>query len=55
MKTPKSRLLSEAITRYFNELKKEEYIKSFQKAKNDIEIKTLSEDGIEDFLEILDK
>jgi hypothetical protein len=38
-----------------NELKKEEYIKSFQKEKNDIEIKTLTEDCIEDFLEILEK
>jgi len=55
LKTPKSRLISIAVKNYINELKKEEYIKSFQKAKNDIEIKTLTEDGIEDFLEMLDK
>ncbi|MFH1052604.1 MAG: ribbon-helix-helix domain-containing protein [bacterium] len=55
MKTPKSRLISIAVKNYINELKKEEYTKSFQKAKNDIEIKNLTEDGIEDFLEILDK
>jgi hypothetical protein len=55
LKTPKSRLISLAVENYINELKKEEYTKSFQKAKNDNEIRTLTEDGIDDFLEILDK
>jgi predicted DNA-binding protein len=54
-KTPKSRLISIAIKNYINELKREEYINSFQKAKSDVEIKILAEEGIEDFLEILDK
>ncbi|MCX6153013.1 MAG: CopG family transcriptional regulator [Candidatus Kapabacteria bacterium] len=52
---PKNHLISIAIGKYMNELKKQDYIQSFQKAKDDSEMKTLSEEGYEDFLEIINK
>jgi len=55
LNTPKNQLLSIALKNYINELKRQEYINSFQRAKLDSEIRELSEDGIEDFLEIISK
>jgi hypothetical protein len=55
LNTPKSQIISIALWNYLNELKKEEYVKSFQKAKNDKEINVLSEEGFDDYLEMINK
>lgn len=54
MNTTKSKMINIAISNYINQLKKEKYINSFKRAKDDIEIKNLTEAGIEDFLQIID-
>lgn len=38
-----------------SEIKKEEYNESFKKAKDDWDIQMMSEEGIDDFLEIISK
>jgi predicted DNA-binding protein len=52
---PKSQFISLAIKNYITELKKQEYIQSFKKVKNDSEIISLTNDGIDDFLELISK
>ena len=52
---PKSQLINLAITNYITGLRKEEYIKSFQMAKMDAEIKELTESGFEDYMDIISK
>ena len=55
LNTPKSQLIDIALRNYINILKREEYISSFKKAKNDFEMIALSEDGIYDYLELISR
>lgn len=52
---PKNKLIEKALRLYFDELKKAEYIKSFKKASEDGEMLTMAEEGLEDYLRILDR
>ncbi|MCX7736159.1 MAG: ribbon-helix-helix domain-containing protein [Candidatus Kapabacteria bacterium] len=55
LKIPKSKLISNAVKNYIYELKRQEYIQSFKRAKNDPDIVALSEEGLNDFLELINK
>ncbi len=52
---PKNRVIEKALNAYFEKLKKAEYEYSFRKAASDPEIETWAEDGLEDYLKMLDK
>ena len=52
---PKNKIIEKALRHYFDELKKAEYIKSFRKATEDADMLTMAEEGLEDYLKILDR
>lgn len=52
---PKNKILEEALKLYFDRLKKAEYTRSFRKAAADPEMQTLAEEGLADYLKILDE
>jgi len=52
---PKSQILEKALEAYFERIKKAEYIRSFQRAAGDSEVMLMAEEGLEDYLKILDK
>jgi len=52
---PKNRLIEKALNDYFDKIKKAEYENSFKKAAGDAEIYSLAEDGLEDYLKMLDR
>ncbi len=52
---PKSRILEQALEAYFEKLKKAEYIRSFKAAAGDDEVVLMAEEGLEDYLKILDE
>ena len=52
-KMPKNKLIEKALKAYFEQIKKAEYARSFEYASRDEEMKTLAEEGIEDYLKIL--
>ena len=52
-RVPKSRILEQALSLYFNRLKKAEYIRSFQRAASDDEVNNMAEEGLEDYLKML--
>jgi ribosomal protein L10 len=54
-KMPKNRIIEKALYNYFEELKREEYVRSFKRAKNDPEMLELAEQGLGDFLEMIDR
>jgi len=53
-KTPKNRIMEQALRAYFEKLKKAEYTHSFRKAADDAGMPTMAEDGLADYLKILD-
>jgi len=52
---PKNKILEEALKLYFDRLKKAEYTRSFRRAAADPEMKTFAEEGLADYLKILDE
>lgn len=54
-KVPKNRIIEEALKAYFERLKKAEYTYSFKMAAKDPEMKALAEEGLGDYLKILDE
>jgi hypothetical protein len=52
---PKNKIIEKALRHYFDELKKAEYVKSFKKANEDGEMISMAEEGLEDYLKILDR
>ncbi|CAN5556246.1 hypothetical protein BH11BAC1_BH11BAC1_17640 [soil metagenome] len=52
---PKNRIIEKALHRYFDELKKAEYVKSFKKANADADMLTMAEEGLDDYLNVLDR
>lgn len=54
-KVPKNRILEQALRAYFEKLKQAEYTHSFRKAAKDEETISLAEEGLEDYLKILDE
>jgi predicted transcriptional regulator len=51
---PKNRIIEKALLAYFENLKRAEYTYSFQKAAVDGDMLLLAEEGIEEYLKILD-
>jgi hypothetical protein len=51
---PKNRIIEKALLAYFENLKKAEYTYSFQKAAMDSDVIVMAEEGIEEYLKILD-
>jgi predicted transcriptional regulator len=54
-KIPKNRIMEQALRAYFERLKEAEYKRSFKKAAGDQEMITMAEEGLEDYLKILDE
>jgi predicted transcriptional regulator len=52
---PKNKILEEALKLYFDRLKKAEYIRSFKKAASSKELQSLAEEGLADYLKILEE
>lgn len=52
---PKNRLLERALVAYFEKMKRVEYEYSFRKAAGDPEINSWAEEGLEDYLKMLEK
>ena len=52
---PKNRIMEQALRAYFERLKQAEYSRSFKKAAGDPEMTTMAEEGLEDYLKILDE
>ncbi len=53
-KMPKNRIIENALNKYFDELKRAEYINSFKRANKDPEMHEMAEEGLEDYLRLLD-
>ena len=47
--------MEQALRAYFDRLKQAEYGRSFKKAAGDPEMETMAEEGLEDYLKILDE
>ena len=54
-KVPKNRIIENSLKAYFENLKRAEYIRSFKRAACDTNIIDMAEEGLEDYLKILDK
>jgi predicted transcriptional regulator len=54
-KVPKNHIMEQALRAYFERLKQAEYTRSFKQAAGDTEMESLAEEGLEDYLNILDK
>ncbi|HRZ21306.1 MAG TPA: hypothetical protein P5184_06535 [Bacteroidales bacterium] len=52
---PKNHILEQALKVYFDKLKKAEYIYSFKKAAGDPGMLTMAEEGLADYLKILEE
>jgi hypothetical protein len=55
LKIPKSNIIESALNDYFERLKKAEYKRSFRRARNDKDQMMMVEEGIDDYLNMLDK
>jgi predicted transcriptional regulator len=53
LKVPKNRLIERALSTYLNQLKRLEYIRSYQQASKDEELITLAEEGMAEYLKQL--
>ena len=52
---PKNKIIERALSIYLDQLNKAEYIKSYRQAAGDADIITMAEEGMEDYLEQLEK
>ena len=52
---PKNRIIENSLKAFFENLKRAEYIRSFKKASGDSEIVDMAEEGLEDYLKIIDE
>lgn len=55
LKTKKNKIIERALLKYFEENRRNEFVKSFKRANEDDEMKVMAEEGIEDYLKLLDK
>ena len=53
LKMPKNKIIEMALVNYLAELKKQEYIRSFQRANQDKEMLEMAEEGMDDYLTIV--
>jgi hypothetical protein len=54
-KVPKNRIIEDSLKAYFEKLKRAEYAHSFKRASGDPEMMDLAEEGLEDYLKIIDE
>jgi uncharacterized protein (DUF924 family) len=54
LKMPKNKLIQRALVLYLEQLERAEYIHSFRKYKEDVDILNIAEEGIEDYYKQLD-
>lgn len=54
-KVPKNRIIEKSLKAYFENLKRAEYIRSFKVAAGDSEIIDMAEEGLDEYLKILDQ
>ncbi len=54
-KVPKNRIIENSLKAYFDNLKRAEYIHSFKRAAGDQEMMDMAEEGLDDYLKILDQ
>ena len=52
---PRNRVVESALRKFFFDLKREEFREGFRKMANDPEMKEMAEEGLGDFLEILER
>jgi hypothetical protein len=52
---PKNHILEQALMAYFEKLKKAEYTYSFKRAAGDPEMRPMAEEGLADYLKILEE
>jgi len=52
---PKNRILEDSLRLYFEELERQEYIKGFQRLKDDPEMLQIAEEGMADYAKQLKK
>jgi hypothetical protein len=54
-KVPKNRIIENSLKAYFDNLKRAEYIRSFKRAAGDPELIDMAEEGLDDYLKILEE
>jgi len=52
---PKNKIIEKALSIYLDQLNKAEYIASYKRAKNDDDIISIAEEGMEDYFKQLEK
>ncbi len=52
---PKNKIIERSLVSYFERLKKAEYTWSFKRAAGDAEMVDMAEEGLEEYLKILDE
>lgn len=52
---PKNKIIERALSIYLDQLNKAEYIQSYKQAKNDDDILSIAEEGMEDYLQQLEE
>jgi hypothetical protein len=55
LKTKKNKIIERALLKYFEENRRNEFVKSYKRANDDAEMLMMAEEGIEDYLNLLDK
>lgn len=50
LKTPKNKLIETALSLYLEHLKRAEYVKSYRRADEDVDMVELAEEGMGDYL-----
>jgi hypothetical protein len=55
LKIPKNKIIESALATYFEKLKKAEYVQSFRNANNKVEMTDMAEEGLEDYLKLIEE
>ncbi|MBA6154082.1 ribbon-helix-helix domain-containing protein [Gelidibacter maritimus] len=55
LKLPKNKIIEKALEYYLDQIKRAEYAKSFQRAAKDPEMLLIAEEGLEDYVRILEE
>lgn len=53
-KLPKNKIIEKALDSYFDRIKRAEYVSSFRRAKREPEMQELAEQGLDDFLKMIE-
>jgi predicted transcriptional regulator len=55
LSVPKNKLIEKALRIYLDQLNKAEYVKSYKQMADDTDIMILAEEGMEEYLKVLNK